>query len=343
MIFKEKDSLDDQLQSLEQAAQNASDGPERKRYERELAVVRAGLKGEQEAAYHIDFNLKDNQNWAVVHDLRVEWNGRVAQVDHLLIDRFMEIYVVESKSFRTKIRHAHGGWERLNFNHWEGIPCPMEQNQRHIMVLEELIEQAKLAPRRLGVALRPKFFNIVVVQPSCSIMGELPDDARIYRMDKLVGKVRGADASTLDLWKVVSPETLHGFALDLVNHHKAAPRRVASQPKPAAAPALPWDNNAAQKCQSCAGPLTTAEANYCRANAARFSAQLLCRKCQSYAPKREPKPVTVTSVIGDAEFAARCASCGTGVDKKVIAFCRFQSKRFGGRILCRSCQASAGA
>ena len=45
------------------------------------------MKGEQEAAYHIDFHLKDSQNWAVIHDLRVEWNGRGAQMDHLHIDR----------------------------------------------------------------------------------------------------------------------------------------------------------------------------------------------------------------------------------------------------------------
>src|SRR5664279_389492 len=146
-----------------QALLKAAHGQERQRYEKQLAQVRAGLKGEQEAAYHINFHLKDSKNWAVIHDLRIEWNGRVAQIDHLLVDRFLEIYVVESKSFRTKVRCANGGWERLNFNHWEGIPCPMEQNQRHIMVLEELIEARKLAPTRLGMVLPPKFFNVVVV------------------------------------------------------------------------------------------------------------------------------------------------------------------------------------
>jgi nuclease-like protein len=332
MIFKTKDSLEDQIQALELALQESSAGQDRQRCERELALLRAGLKGEQEAAYHIDFHLKDNQNWAVIHDLRVECNGRVAQVDHLLIDRFLEIYVVESKSFRTKIRHAHGGWERLNFNHWEGIPCPMEQNQRHIMVLEESIEKVKLAPTRLGVVLRPRFFNVVVVQPSCSIMGELPNDARIYRMDKLVGKVRGADASTLDLWKVVSPDTLHGFAVGLVNYHKPAPKRVAAQRKTTAAPALHNDNEAAQKCQGCKGPLRTAEENYCRKNGSRFANRLLCRKCQSFAPKQKENSVEKATTLnaGESEIAARCANCGSGVDKKVVVFCRFNTKRFAG-------------
>jgi hypothetical protein len=44
------------------------------------------LKGEKEAAYHIDFHLKDSRHWAVIRDMRVEWNKRVAQIDHLSID-----------------------------------------------------------------------------------------------------------------------------------------------------------------------------------------------------------------------------------------------------------------
>ncbi len=109
MIFKQKDSLSHQIQSLEQAIERTPPGRQRQLHEKDLAQLRAGLKGEEEAAYHIDFHLKDNPNWAVLHDLRLEWNDRVAQIDHLLIDRFLEFYVIESKSFRTKIRYVNGG------------------------------------------------------------------------------------------------------------------------------------------------------------------------------------------------------------------------------------------
>lgn len=337
MIFKQKDSCDEQLRVLERALQLATPGQERQRYEKQLALTRAGLKGEQEAAYHIDFHLRDSQNWAVIHDLRLEWNGRVAQMDHLLIDRFLEIYVVESKSFRTKIRHANGGWERLNFNLWEGIPCPVEQNQRHIAVLEELIEDNNLAPTRLGIKIRPTFRNVVVVQPSCSIMGDLPQDARVYRMDKLVSKVRESDPSVLGLVKVVAPETLHAFAVELSAYHKPSPATCLTHPGPKTSAMHP---SAPPRCQSCNGLLTSAEVNYCRANSARFAACLLCRKCQVHAPQplqgRSEKPVTADRT--ETEIAATCARCGNGVDRKVVAFCRFNSGRYNGRVLCRSCQ-----
>lgn len=60
---------------------------------------------------------------------------------------------------------------------------------------------------------------------------QLPEDARIYRMDKLVGIVRKTDGSPLDLWRVVSPETLHAFAVDLVRHHKPAPKPKFAVPR----------------------------------------------------------------------------------------------------------------
>lgn len=36
--------------------------------------------------------------------------------------------------------------------------------------------------------------------------------------------------------------------------------------------------------------------------------------------------------------AVHCETCDVVVDQKVINYCKFNSKEFGGRILCRSCQ-----
>jgi hypothetical protein len=95
--------------------------------------------------------------------------------------------------------------------------------------------------------------------------------------------------------------------------------------------------------------LSAAEARYCRTNATRFAGQLLCRKCQDYAPhsqKQTQKELEEKAAKGDGagavEIAACCAVCGGGVDKKVVAFCRFNSKKFEGRVLCRTCQVLPG-
>ena len=346
MIFKAKDPIPDQLHELELALQRPLPYQDRKRLEKELAQRRAGLKGEEEAAYHINFHLGNHPNWAVIHDLRIEWNGRTAQIDHLLLSRFLEIYVVESKSFRTKVRYANGGWERLNFSHWEGIPCPVEQNERHIAVLKELISDLALAPKRLGMSIPVTFRNIVVVRPSCSVIGDFKGDARIWRMDTLVKQARGEDPSALDLVKIISQQTLYLFATKLAAYHKPA-----SMPKPAVTPAPaslrdapPAQAAPATLCQACGGQLSPAEARYCREDEGRFAGRLLCRTCQGYAPKSTAANVLQlhdAPVPVQNRSARCCEACGAAVDQKVVNFCRFNSKRFAGRLLCRACQPSA--
>ena len=53
--------------------------------QKEIKNIRSGNKGEAEAAYEIDFYFKDSENWAVIHDLRLEIGNDTAQFDHLLI------------------------------------------------------------------------------------------------------------------------------------------------------------------------------------------------------------------------------------------------------------------
>jgi hypothetical protein len=64
--------------------------------ERALKAIRSGVSGEKDSAYNIDFYFGDSRNWAVIHDLRLEHKGQVGQIDHLLINRFFDMYVLET-------------------------------------------------------------------------------------------------------------------------------------------------------------------------------------------------------------------------------------------------------
>ncbi len=342
MIFKERDSSVQSFSELGLAMQNTMAVEHRRRLERELAQHRAGARAEQEAAYHINFHLKASPNWAVIHDLRIECKGRVAQMDHLLISRYLEIYLVESKSFRTKIRYANGGWERINLNRWEAIPSPVDQNQSDIVVLAELIQHHRLAPSRF--ATRLAFHSIIAVQPSCSLIGPIPDEARIYRMDRLVREIRREDPSAIDHLKVVSREALSSFATSLVACHAKGPKSNAASVT--GENVIKQSSTAVQvkhECSNCCRHLSRAETTFCLVNKPAFAGQFLCRKCQAYFPRvtATPSLPTVDSIMNDTDIAAQCESCGNGVDGKLVAFCRFGSKPFGGRVLCRSCQESS--
>src|SRR5664279_3134636 len=124
--------------------------------ETELRKIRAGQKGEKDAAYAIDFFLAQKDEWAVIHDLRLEWQGRVAQIDHLLINRMLDVWVCESKHFSDGVAiNEHGEFTAFFNNRPRGIESPIEQNHRHVKVVESVLGSSILPlPTRMGMTLR---------------------------------------------------------------------------------------------------------------------------------------------------------------------------------------------
>ena len=105
--------------------------------DKEIRNIRAGAKGEAEAAYEIEFHHKASRNWAVIHDLRIEHQGRVAQIDHLLINRWLEIWVCESKHFSEGVAiNEQGEFTGFFAGRPYGVPSPLEQNRKHVAVLQ---------------------------------------------------------------------------------------------------------------------------------------------------------------------------------------------------------------
>lgn len=79
----------------------------------------------------------------VLHDLRIEEAGRTAQIDQLLVNRFLEFYVLESKSFGNGIAiNEQGEFTTWIGNRPVGTASPIEQNRRHIDVLDDLLRRA---------------------------------------------------------------------------------------------------------------------------------------------------------------------------------------------------------
>ncbi len=66
----------------------------------ESRILRAGIQGEQESTYLLDYHFKASRNTAIIHDLRLAVNGRVAQIDHPLLHRTLTIFVLEEGTLR---------------------------------------------------------------------------------------------------------------------------------------------------------------------------------------------------------------------------------------------------
>ena len=165
--------MDDRATELAELERAVADlqGEAKRRAEVDLRQRRAGLKGEQDAAYLIDFHYGASKHRAVIHDLRLEHGGRVAQIDHLIITRWLDCYVLESKHFHAGIKITEQG-EFLRWSNskrtFEGMESPLEQNQRHIAVLKDVMATLDL-PIRLGLTIRPAFHSFVLVSGKARI------------------------------------------------------------------------------------------------------------------------------------------------------------------------------
>ncbi len=228
MILKNADDKSADVDVLE-ALHKEAEGDIQRRIAAELRNMRSGVKGEKDAAYLIDFDFGKSKNTAVIHDLRLELAGRVAQIDHLLFHRSLLVFVAESKHFHAGIKINEQG-EFLQWNDfkktYEGIPSPIEQNRRHVEVLYDVISQNMVMPSRLGITLEPKFASTVIVSKNARIDRSNGFDSReVIKADMLskhVEQVLDYEMGLTLLAKLVDTKTLVDVCEQLIALHRPA-------------------------------------------------------------------------------------------------------------------------
>jgi DNA-directed RNA polymerase subunit RPC12/RpoP len=219
----------------------------RKRIEDEIAQIRSGEKAEHDAAYDIELYFGRSENWATIHDLRIEVDGLAAQIDHLIINRLAEIWVCESKAFTEGVSvDEHGEWVRWWNRRPTGIPSPIEQNHRQVHLLERVFDDGLVrAPKRLGlVSMKPRLRSLILVSNNARIGRPR---RRVKGIDEVI-KVEQLKTRLFDEfdkapgWKVatvIGKEGLAAFARDLVALHRPIafdwPARFGLNPTPAIA------------------------------------------------------------------------------------------------------------
>ena len=170
MLLKSADNKDSQSSVLKNLLDHKNISAEKKRQtERELRNLLAGIATEKQAAYDINFYFGQSKNVIVVHDLRLEVNGSVAQIDHLLMTRAFDMFVLETKTYSTGLSIGEKGEFSTSYDGRDvGISSPLEQNNRHIAVLRDAFKQVGL-PKRLGIAIQPSFHSVTLVSSKGTI------------------------------------------------------------------------------------------------------------------------------------------------------------------------------
>ena len=230
MIIKNKDNHQGDIDYLSDLLERELPDDQKTLVDRELKCLFSSEKGEETSADYLDSEFKNSKNWVLIHDLRIEHNGEVAQIDHLLIGRMLDIYVIESKNFTYDLSISdEGDFSYFYHNRPYSMPSPIAQNERNINALVKLTADKNLLPRRLGVTLKPAYRNIVLISQKSHLTKPKKgfyDCTAVMKTDKFADRFTGdqdnddvlSDFSNIS--KVISQESLMKFAGDLTGQHK---------------------------------------------------------------------------------------------------------------------------
>lgn len=307
MLIKEADSREADIAALaDLLAQARNHVRTRQRIEEELRNVRAGITGEREAAHEIDFYYGTSPKYAIIHDLRLEMDGRVAQIDHLLIARFLAIWVCETKHFAEGVGvNERGEWVSYWHRRPRGIPSPVEQNRKHQTILQDIFEKGVIPlPKRLGMTVKPEVRGLVLVSNRATIsrpvgrkmehLDGLDSVIKADQLDETVqrqvdGMLNTAGGAVRAMARFVSVAELRNFSQQLAALHKptasdwparfglrGSPRPTSADEEGLAVAAASTGNS----CVRCHATVSERVAAYCAAHPDRFGGQILCFKCQ---------------------------------------------------------------
>jgi len=225
MIFKEFDSKQETIKVLNRLMQHSTNDKQKALILKDLNLLKNGIEAEKQNAYYIDFYLKDSKHIIVLHDIRLEHNGRTAQIDHMLINRF-GIELLESKSFKGKLFINEDGSLDVDYNgNIKSFPNPIEQSKRHADVLKQFLIANTNLGKRIELLGGFEISNTILINPETTITNQkLPKN--FYRADTYISK-RAEAIDNMGAFEVIKTavkmtniDTAKDIANLIINAHK---------------------------------------------------------------------------------------------------------------------------
>jgi len=224
MIYKDIDSKDREINQLKKLLKESKNPKQQVLIQADLKRVQNGYLAEKDNAYYLDFGFRDSLRNILLHDIRIEHNGKVAQIDHIIINR-LGIEILESKSFKGTLTIKKDGSLDVKYGkEIKTFPNPIEQNRRHAEVLANFIKENIELPTNLKL-LGIQISSTVLINPKTTISNStLPegfDRADSFRThwDEKVDKM-----STIKVFKTLgsflSMDKVKEIATLLVKSHK---------------------------------------------------------------------------------------------------------------------------
>lgn len=291
MIIKQADDRRQDLTTLQNLLEDSIGhiGNSKKRIKKEICNIKAGIKCEGDAAYLMKIYYGDDPNWMVIHDLRIECAGLIAQIDHLLINRQLEMWICESKHYSEGIAiNERGEFTSFYRNKPLGGASPIEQNNTHTVVLRRLLDSGALKmPKWLGFTIKPTLKSLVLISKEARISRPNSKIAGIETVIKadMLFKAINQSSRKINLFqtiKAVSHKTLESFARELVGQHKPIMfnwrgKFGLKQPEGLGDVKNP---NSKHLCHDCKKAISQNIANFCLQKKSRYDGNIFCINCQ---------------------------------------------------------------
>lgn len=315
MLLKSADDKSKRVRLLEDLQQSSQlDARQREWLKEELDRLRKGIAGEKDAAHYLDSYLADGKYTVLMHDLRLEVDGQVAQIDHLWMTRSSIFVLFETKNFNGNLRINELGEFSVMYGAREyGIPSPLEQSRRHAKVLQQLLDKLEIKSR---VGSQMEFRHVVLVHPKATITrppAKAFDTSMVIKADQFPAwreRFADEDLGVLDVVKGLgnlrSADTIRAWGEKLVRQHRPAdllklPDFMQPKQRPSAAELVDQSahNNQAHSepvsstkpdrvdlmrkliCAHCRTKISFAEGKFCWNNEKRFGGLQYCREHQA--------------------------------------------------------------
>lgn len=135
MILKNIEDKDENIKRLEGLLGLNLDNQQKFRIQNEIQNIKKGIAGEKESAFHINDVFKDSY---IAHDIRLESEEEVVQIDHLVINKFGVVFLFESKNYSNDVMISKDGvfsYYDKKAKEFKPFPSPIEQSMRHERIL----------------------------------------------------------------------------------------------------------------------------------------------------------------------------------------------------------------
>ncbi|ASK28285.1 NERD nuclease [Neisseria chenwenguii] len=367
MLIKSADDKNSRVKLLEDLQNKPLNEQQRKWVNEQLWALKTGIQGEKDAAFYINSVYKDEKSSVIFHDLRIELDDEVAQIDHLVITPVFAV-LFETKSFNGNLIINEYGEFSIRYAKGKeiGIPSPIEQSKRHERVLKKLFEILDIKTYLNQEFL---FRHVVLLSPKSII--RRPDSQKfdtfsVIKADSLAKwreEFRANTATVISLMGGLfrKPQLLlkSDKAFDEVLHKNIlkTAERILPYHTPEPVSALPpfmqnideaiseppkQAENDSPICAVCRQKVTPAVARFCQAHSERFRGQIYCRTHQQQAVSAKP---VATVQIEKTESVSECAGetggqyceykdCRRPLTGAVVNYCRSNADWFGGKLYC---------